>query len=91
MKATKAAVPMPAVRFSKAMTAVNTACDLPTMASAAKAKVEMACKIPNQKSAGLILILRMMAPPTRPPTVVAIQPKIFVTAAISVFVKPSSK
>ena len=90
-KATKAAVPIPLLKFSKAITADRVGTLWPILARTAKKAVDKAWRKPNTHRLRLIPRRTIMAPPNRAPAIIAQMPKIFTIVPISVFVNPISR
>ena len=91
IKATKAEVPNPALKFSKATTAAKAGMLCPIYESTANPAVETAWRNPKTQRERLIPYRRIKIPPARDPKMVAQNPKSFTTDPISVFEKLISK
>ena len=90
IKATNAAVPMPALKFSKPMTETSIGMLWPTNAKTANPAVDIACKNPKTHKDRLIPKRSMTMPPRDAPVMIAQDPRSFVITPISVNEKPIS-
>ncbi len=91
INATYAAVPMPPLRFSKAITPERAGILWPILARAANHAVDIAWRNPKIQRERVIPRRIMMTPPIRLPAMVAQNPKSFTTVPISVFENPISR